>query len=350
MTPFIRPAASLLFLTVAAGCVSTPPAAIRPSVPLLRRAEKQLIDSRCRKLKSVLSPLAVRGIGLHPRAFDAGFAPEDICRFITACGFNRVYFHISSETELNERLTEFLIAAEKAHLVTEIVLRHSHFHPRSRGNRILRSLRPDFPDVPEMAQRVVEYNRKLPAEAGKLDGVTVWVEPHLYTDTNPGTKQIFAWNEKAFGPGLDNDLLVRASLDMLRKIDTGDLPLTIAVPDFYQELVSERKITKGTVLDFMATRGKTPPVMLMSNARKPSQIVEGTLSELEATGKEHRILLGIELAGHVSDSSAKLRRRDWNDFIRIMGYVVSEHRKHPEFRGLMMTPLVVLEHIIMEHD
>ena len=90
--------------------------------------------------------------------------------------------------------------------------------------------------------------------------------------------------------------------------------------------------------------------MLMSNARKPSQIVEGTLSELEATGKEHQILLGIELAGHISDSSTKLRRRDWNDFIRIMEYVIREHRKHPEFRGLMITPLVVLEHIIMEHD
>ncbi|MBQ9501441.1 MAG: hypothetical protein IJU70_04700 [Lentisphaeria bacterium] len=350
MTRFIRPAAFLLFLAVAGGCVSTPPAPIRPGVPPLRRAEKQLIDSRCKKLRSVLAPLSVRGIGLHPRAFETGYAPEDICRFITDCGFNRVYFHISSETELDERLTGFLVAAEKARLVTEIVLRHSHFHPRSRGNRVLRSLRPDFPDVPEMVRRVVEYDRKLPPEAGRLDGITVWVEPHLYTNANPGTKQIFSWSEKAFGPGLDNDLLVLASLDMLRRIDPGDLPLTIAVPDFYQELVSERKITKGTVLDFMATRRKAPPVMLISSARKPSQIVEGTLSELEATGKQHQVLLGIELAGHVSDSGAKLRKRDWNDFIRIMEYVVREHRRHPEFRGLMITPLVVLEHIITEHD
>jgi len=350
MTRFIRPAAFLLFLAVAAGCVSTPPAPIRPGVPPLRRAAKQLIDGRMRKLKSILSALPVRGIGLHPRAFDTGYAPETICSFITDCGFNRVYFHISSETELDERLTKFLIAAEKVHLVTEIVLRHSHFHPRSRGNRVLRSLRPDFPDVPEMARRVVEYDRKLPPEAGRLDGITVWVEPHLYTNANPGTKQIFAWNEKAYGPGLDNDLLVLASLDMLRKIDTGDLPLTIAVPDFYQELAAQRKITKGTVLDFMATRRKAPPVMLISNARKPSEIVSGTQTELETTGKEHQVLLGIELAGHVSDSGAKLRRRDWNDFVRIMEYVIKEHRRHPEFRGLMITPLVVLEHIITEQD
>ena len=75
MTHFIRPAAFLLFLAVAAGCVSTPPAPIRPGVPPLRRAEKQLIDSRMRKLKSILAALPVRGIGLHPRAFDTGYAP-----------------------------------------------------------------------------------------------------------------------------------------------------------------------------------------------------------------------------------------------------------------------------------
>ena len=152
-------------------------------------------------------------------------------------------------------------------------------------------------------------------------------------------KQLFAWNEKAFGPGLDNDLLMRAALDMLRKLDPGDLPLTIAVPDFYQELAAEGKVTKGTVLDFIATRTKAPTIMLMSTANKPSQIVAGTISELAATGREHKVLLGIEL-----------RRRDWNDFTRIMTYVVREHRKHPEFRGLFLTPLVVLEFLITEQN
>ena len=338
-------------LTAVAGCgVSTPPAAIRPAAPPLRRATEKQIKDRCAQLKALLAPLSVRGIGLHYRAFELGYAPEEICSFLSAAGFNRVYFHISSETELDERLTAFLAAAEKAGFKTEIILRHSQFHPRARGNKMLRSLRPSYPEVPEILRRVVEYNEKLPAEAGRLDGVTVWVEPQLYTATHPGTKQLFAWNEKAFGPGLDNDLLVRAALDMLRKLDPGDLPLTIAVPDFYQELAAQGKITKGTVLDFMATRPKTPDIMLMSTANKPSQIVDGTISELAATGREHRVLLGIELAGHVADTGARLRRRDWNDFTRIMTYVVREHRKHPEFRGLFLTPLVVLEFLITEQN
>ena len=350
MSKILR-AAAFALLTAVAGCgVSTPEAPIRPAAPPLRRAAQKQIEGRCAQLKALLAPLAVRGIGLHYRAFELGYAPEEICSFIKAAGFNRVYFHISSETELDGRLTAFLAAAEKAGFTTEIILRHSQFHPRARGNRVLRSLRPVYPEVPDMLRRVVEYNEKLSRKTGKLDGVTVWVEPHLYTSTHPGTKQLFAWNEKAFGPGLDNDLLMRAALDMLRKLDPGDLPLTVAVPDFYQELAAEGKVTKGTVLDFMATRPKTPDIMLMSTANKPSQIVDGTLSELAATGRQHRVLLGIELAGHASDTGARLRPRDWNDFIRIMTYVVREHRKHPEFRGLFLTPLAVLEFLITEQN
>ncbi|MBR7104207.1 MAG: hypothetical protein IKC65_04630 [Lentisphaeria bacterium] len=341
---------ALLVLLGICGCISTPPEPIRPAVPPLRQATRKGVERRCAQLKKLLLPLKVRGIGLFHRAFELGYAPEEVCQFIRAAGFNRIYFHITSETELDGDLEKFLIAAEKVALPVEIVIRQGNFYPRSRGNYLLQQIRPRYPLLPEAVEHVVKYNQSLPPEAGKIDGITIVVEPHKFTAGHGGIGQIFAWDEKAYGPGRDNDMLVRETFDMLAALRPGDLPLTIAVPDFFQELAAEKKITKGTVLDFLSAHPSVSHLMILSTAHKPSDVVKGTLSELAVTEKNHKVLLGIELSAHASLTEQKLRRRDWKDLTRILSYVLGEHRKHAEFCGVMITPLAVLEHLILEQE
>ena len=62
------------------------------------------------------------------------------------------------------------------------------------------------------------------------------------------------------------------------------------------------------------------------------------------------VVLEIELAGHTSSSAGKLRRRDWRDLEKILGYVIREHQKYPAFRGIMLAPLPIFKYLIMEQD
>ena len=349
MKKFIRLTIASLFTALTGCSVATPQAAVRPAVPPLRQAEKAQIQARCAEIKKLLSPLEIRGIALYPRAFELGYTPGKICGFLLEAGFNRIYLHITSETELNEKLAAFLDAAQAKDLPVELIFRQSNFHQRSRGNRILQKLRPPYPGLPEMLCKAAQFNAGLKGK-GRIKALTVVAEPHKFNQQHTGTGEIFVWSEKTYGPGLDNDLMMGRTLDMLKKMDDHSFPLTIAVPDFYQELVQAGKLTRGSLRDFINTRTLTPRLMLLSTGNKPTEIVSGTAAEFAAAPRNSQILLGIELAAHTSIKSAQLRRRDWKDFVRILNYVLEKHKKYPAFRGVVITPLAVFENIIMEQD
>lgn len=333
------------------GCsVTTPPAPIRPAVPPLRSAEAKEIQARCGEIRKLLSSLEVRGIALYPRAFELGYTPEKICAFLLEAGFNRIYLHITSETEFNEKLSAFLSAAQARNLPVEILLRQSCFHQRSRGNRMLQKLRDPYPGIAEMIRKAAEFNVEFGEKGGRISAVTVVAEPHKFTRTYTGTGQIFAWDERTYGHGLDNDLLISQALDMLKVLDDCGFPLTVGFSDFYHDLVKAGKLSRGTLADFQGTRSGKTPVLVMSTGNKPTAVVSGTALELAGAGKQDKVLLGIELASHTSVKAAQLRRRDWKDFIRILGYIVKENKKYPAFKGVVITPLAIFENIIMEQD
>ena len=343
-------AAALLALP---GCVQvsfTPESPVVPAIQPLRRADRQQISRRCAAVKRVLAPLKVRGIGLYPRAFGAEYSPEQLCRFIADCGFNRIYFYITSESELDDRLTAFLAAAGKHRIGTEIVLRQSYFYARSRGNLLLRECFTFYPRIPEAVQLVARYNRNLPPEVRKIEGVTLVAEPHKFTANHAGVGEIYAWRDTAFGAGGDNDMLMRGIFEQLAEVDPGNMRLTVAFPDFYHDLAAAQKVTKGTTADFMKSGKNVSGVMLLASAGKPSSIVAGSAAEFAASNASQQILLGIELAEHASLNGDKLRRRDWSDLTRILGYVIREHRKYPAFRGVVISPLAVFEYLMMEKN
>ena len=61
-------------------------------------------------------------------------------------------------------------------------------------------------------------------------------------------------------------------------------------------------------------------------------------------------MVGVNLAGHTSVDSGSLRRRDWNDLLRAMRYMLGRFEKHPQFEGFLLAPLASLEFVRMERD
>ena len=102
-------------LCLLAGCAVAPAPAkvVSPAVVPMRKASAGEIKKRCAALKALLSPLAVREAGFSHRAFSAGFSPEEVCRFVTVAGFNRIALQLSSVSELDKDFSAFLKAAKK---------------------------------------------------------------------------------------------------------------------------------------------------------------------------------------------------------------------------------------------
>ena len=334
-----------------AGCSTLPELPpVTPAVEPVRKASAAEIRQRCARFKALLAPLPVREIGFSHRSFD-GFSPEKVCRFASDAGFNRICLFISSAAELDERFSAFLQAASAEKLAVDVMLRQEDFIAKHRGSSLVKSVDDRSADLAEICRKIGRINRALPEKTACVDQVIVAVSPHKFvSDTRDRAGQLFVWSEKNAGPGLDNDMLMLQAFELLNKLDTCGMKLAAGVPDFYHELAVQGKVTKGRMNDFCSLRKGKTPVYLLSGGGKPSQVVSGSREEFKSAGRGQNAVLEIELAGHTSSSSGKLRRRDWRDLEKILGYVIREHQKYPAFRGIMLTPLPILKYLIMEQD
>ena len=73
-------------------------------------------------------------------------------------------------------------------------------------------------------------------------------------------------------------------------------------------------------------------------------------NELAAIPKGCGAIVGINLAEHTSVDTGALRRRDWNDLMRAMRYILNDFGKHPSFEGFLIAPFSALEFLRMERD
>ena len=146
-----------------------------------------------------------------------------------------------------------------------------------------------------------------------------------------------------------NLALIRETLDMLRRIaeENPRLPVTAGMADFYHELAESGKLPIGRIGDFCAA---APRVMMLDYGNKPSAAATAVENELAAMPRGSSALVGINLAGHTSVDAGALRRRDWNDLMRGMKYLLGRFGRHPGFDGFVLAPLSALEFIRMERD
>ena len=80
----------------------------------------------------------------------------------------------------------------------------------------------------------------------------------------------------------------------------------------------------------------------------PSRISKNIADELEDAPADVRITATIPLAHHISVDTARLRRRNWADFIRAIAAATSVSGKDDNFRGVVIAPFAVVEYMRLE--
>ncbi|MCQ2378300.1 MAG: hypothetical protein MJ016_03685 [Victivallaceae bacterium] len=337
-----------------AGCsVNNPEKAVHPLVLPSPAAAPEVQAARIAEYREITKGFPVRGVGLFIGAYDGRISKEKLLDCIEECGFNRIYCFITSETQMDEDLEEFLIAVGKRRIPVEIAMDLFHFYPRKAGNMFLRHVRPGSPGIPEMVKKILELKASSGSAYRNLTGITIAANVHFFNSSNLDypADGLFVWDENSFGPGLDNDEMMKMTLKMLRELPPfpDDLQLTIGVPDHYSELVHEGKLSCGTAEDFAAVRNPPAKIILLSQGNRPTDTVRRVKDEMTNPELEPgSVILLQRIANHTAVSDAQLRRRDWNDFIRITRYVRDNVGNERNFGGLITGPLVLFKILQME--
>ena len=332
------------------GCGRTPRRDLVPVALPPHPAENAVTLRRTEQLRKFLAPMKVRAAVFFPTAFfpHAVTADAEVLTSLKKCGFNRVYCHITSEQELDDRLRAFLAAAAQAGLPVEIAISQIDFYRRYRANQLIRWALIQYPDLFRAAELVTEFNQSLPKEH-RIAGITVYVAPHIYNGQNVWRmyNQLYRWADTRYGKGGDNDMLMREALDILRRIAAiPDLPpLTVAFPDFYHDRAVAGDLSVGAVKDFAAI---SPSLMIINTANLPSQMARNLEKELNDAPPAARIIAEVPLAHHSSISTGRLRRRNWDDFMRALEAFKTVSAKDDNFDGMALSPLAVIEYLRQE--
>jgi len=340
------------------GCETETPRRIVPPISLpIRQATESVQASRAEALRKLMAPLPVRGIMLYRGAMTENMeiTAEMLVDRLQLLGFNRVFVTITSETELDETLRDFIIEASRRGMPVEIVVSVLDFHYRYRGNSVKRLFRKYPPNLQEITQLIAKFQEeKLPRDV-RIVGIVPVVEVQLFNDHRADHPQriVYRWSDSTYGPGLDNDMMVRAMRDLLMILPkfSGGIPITPEVPDFFHEKAEAGLLTFGTITDFMALSSTGNRVILRSSGNKPTEcaaLVAEELADGETAGGE--ILVEVNLAQHTSVTGGQLRRRDWKDFLHSMDYLLKTESEHSSFRGLIVGPLSAIEFMRMEQD
>ena len=196
----------------------------------------------------------------------------------------------------------------------------------------------------------MEFNEKSLPENNRIAGITVILAPQMFTASHPERLhgRLYSWDDKHYGIGGDNDMLVRESLETVMKIAAipNMLPLTVAVPDFLHNAAVEGKLSCGKVTDFLAC---ADAVAVISSANLPSKVPVAVQDEFAAAAEQNeKIITVIPLAGHTSVDSGRLRRRNWLDFQRTTNNFMKKTADSKAFGGVIITPMAVVEYLRQE--
>ncbi len=340
-------AGTALMLLLTGGCSSAPPETVHSQLP-----SGPYTGERSQELAALLQPLALRGTAMPLPPVLTEEKAAAMIDAVRACGFNRLYLTVGNLADFeggsDTPLRLLLKAAAANGVQVELVMRQSFFVRQFRGNTFRRFFLSETPNLPEAAKCAADFIAGLPEEERPC-GVVAAIEPHLFVSANIRRPQgeFFAWSENTYGPGLDNDMLMRKSLEALKAVHEAlaPLPVTAGFADFYQEKTQTGKLSCGSVGDFQKI---TPQILVYNSGNKPSETVSVVAEELAAAAGEKSMLVGISIAPHTAVSSGALRRRNWADLTRALGYAIENWSAAPAFRGVVIGPFYLIRQLQAE--
>ncbi len=320
----------------AAGCATPPEIPLTPISPEMRE--------RAAAMREALAPLPLHGVALMPEAAMLYHDREEaLVERLKLLGYNRLYLVIKDVDMLNEDFTDMVTTARRSGLECEILAPQRFFMPQRTGNVVQRKWSDPDP-LQTVAGKIRKFNAALPDDA-KLGGVTVSSDIHIYTlksEVLP-SNIIYLWGDNSYGIGRDNDILIRQQLVKLSRfrdtVGTG-LPLTVIIPDFYHDRTVAGDLSCGKVTDFLKVASR---VVVNGAGGRPTEFSESIKQELQSADAPGRVLIGVNLAGHSSEMKMTLRRRDWADFVKIIGYLSRTGHTYPACGGMLAGPYRAIE-------
>ncbi|MBO5991379.1 MAG: hypothetical protein J6R00_07005 [Lentisphaeria bacterium] len=351
---YIKSLAAVLFSGVfLCGCFShTAPEPQKPAFTPVMRVSDRMVARRKAAFKNIVKNIGVRGIAVYPGSWKHVPAQEVISK-ISAYGFNRIYFVITSECEIDGKLYELFAQAEKAKIGAHILLRQRDYFSPWQGNAFVRMFKTSYPQLVEVSKEIADLNEELVDDkTGRVAGFSILLEPHRFTTVahrRGGVDGCFIWSEKTFGAGLDNDMLMKKSMADARAAAKSAVPFTPAIADFYHDWAVGGKLSTGTVdsIAALSTTG-TPEVLLLSSGNKPTEVPKGLSAEF-AQGK-CRIIPVMLVADHLSVDKDRFRRRNYTDFLRGVKYGTEKMAENPNLAGFVTGPLRALEYMCYEEE
>ncbi|MCQ2352452.1 MAG: hypothetical protein MJ033_03115 [Victivallaceae bacterium] len=332
--------------------MKNPEKVVTPLTLPIRTAPDKVQEARTGQLRDLMRDFPTRGVWLYIGAYDKVLSLETVLDYIEDFHFNHIYCVITSESEVDEDLEALLLAAARRNLKVDIVMDIFSFFPRKSGNRILRFLRKKTPSIPEMIERLVQLHKENPAYRN-LAGITVVCNIHRFNRDNIDhpADSFFIWSEHTFGPGLDNDMMMKIVLKGIHELPAlpDDMKLTLAVPDFFNEYVKEGKLSCGSVSDFAATRVPQPDIIVISHGNKATEAAKRLSDELaDPRIRPGSVSVLLAIANHTSVGNDQMRRRNWKDFINFSGYLKKQCDGQRNFGGMIIGPFVLVKSLQLE--
>lgn len=330
-----------VLLCLIAGCAAPD---IPPPPPPVRTPEIQRRDEAFRQ---VLSAAPRRWLVVSERALDLyrTHYPKLIER-ARGLGFEELVIHFTAQDSLDSaenaaQFTELVRALTQAKMPYRLMLRQGNFY---RHGYFYWPFGKRTPPWVAMAEQLAGLVRSLPGDCARPAGMVAVPEPHRFTrisERKPGDL-LFAWQEKCYGPGLDNDELLKQSLRETSQIREKfpDLPFTAGLAGFYHDFAVSGKLSTGRVTD-LAKFGL--PAMISVSGAKPSAQVGSLSAEFAAMAAQRgSVMVEILLSEHAYGSEQAFRRRGWNDLVKIMRYAMERWNRTPAFGGVVFNSFEAL--------
>lgn len=193
-------------------------------------------------------------------------APQELARRMKMVGIKQCFLILSEHTpkHLGENDLRQLIVALKQQKISFCLA----FDPRSFYNQGQRWLvRPQNVDknskLFSQINQFMTFNDASEPDA-KFNGIAIILAPQLMRSSTKNN-HLYAWSEKNYGVGLDNDKLTVAAVQLSKKITQLVKPLkfTVIIPDFIHIKATEGKLSTGRVEDFA---GFTDQLIVMAFA------------------------------------------------------------------------------------
>ena len=194
---------------------------------------------------------------------------------------------------------------------------------------------------------ILEFNKAAGDDTGKFDGVLVNIQPHEYArDARIYNRGIlYKWDDASYGPGKDNDMLMRQAFNVIEEARkcAPSLELAQKVAWFYDGDARSGKISIGRTEDFLK---HCDYLMVSAYSSEWRDILEFAQPSIRNTEKKNSVVIAVKTSININGNDIREVSLSWKGWFRIckdMENVIKSVQKHPSFRGVVFQDYEGLE-------